>query len=40
VQVAPGAKPPEPFVDKATEPAGLDFVPLSVSVTVAVHVEP
>jgi hypothetical protein len=40
VQLALGEKPPELFVVKVTEPVGAAFVPLSVSVTVAVHVEP
>jgi hypothetical protein len=41
VQVALGLKLPEaaPLVS-VTEPAGLDFVPLSVSLTVAVQLEP
>jgi hypothetical protein len=41
VQVALGENAPEatPFVN-VTEPAGLDFVPGSVSETVAVQVEP
>jgi hypothetical protein len=41
VQVALGENAPKaaPFVN-VTEPAGLDLVPLPVSVTVAVHVEP
>ena len=41
VQVALGLKLPEaaPLV-RVTEPAGLDFVPLSVSLTVAVQLEP
>ena len=41
VQVALGEKLPEaaPLV-RVTEPAGLDFVPASVSLTVAVQLEP
>ena len=40
VQVALGEKLPEALVVSVTEPAGLDLVPESVSVTVAVQVEP
>ena len=39
VQVALGEKLPEALVVSVTEPAGLDLVPESVSVTVAVQVE-
>jgi hypothetical protein len=40
VQVALDEKPPEELVVSVTDPAGLDFVPASVSLTVAVQVEP
>ena len=40
VQVALGEKLPEELVVRVTVPAGLDLVPASVSVTVAVQVEP
>ena len=39
VQVVAGVKAPAPSEEMATEPAGEDCVPLSVSVTVAVHVD-
>ena len=38
VQVADGLKAPVPSEVKVTVPLGLDFVPVSVSVTTAVHV--
>jgi len=40
VQLAAGVKLPDPELENDTEPVGVADVPLSVSVTVAVHVEP
>ena len=40
VQAALGEKLPEELVVSVTEPAGLDLVPESVSVTVAVQFDP
>ena len=41
VQVAPGSvNAPAPELEKVTVPDGSDFVPVPVSVTVAVQTEP
>jgi hypothetical protein len=41
VQVAPGlVNVPVPELEKVTVPVGSDFVPVAVSVTVAVQTEP
>ena len=39
VQLVAGVNAPAPSEEIATDPAGEDCVPLSVSVTVAVHVD-